>query len=142
MNSSKFTVGKLLALALGLWLAFTSFGEVLNYGRLTIALLIFWLGAIWLKQMLEQDGRLGNGWLLWGLNALLAIIPGLILLWYGLASPAQPSLTNGGQDICELQVGWCVSGSRAFAFFGGAALLAGLAWSAFTFSIEKRAHRH
>lgn len=137
MNSQLGSVGKWLAMIVAVWLAFTSFGNDLNYGRLTLALLIFWLGGVWLKQSLERNGRL-DGWLLWGANATIAIIPGLILLGYGLFSPAQPSLTNSGVDVCQLETGWCISGSRVFIFWGGALLLAGLAWSTFMFTIEKK----
>jgi hypothetical protein len=56
----------------------------------------------------------------------MALMPGLTLIWYGLAGPANPTLTRGGFDVCELAVGYCVSGTRAMAYFGGFFLLVGL----------------
>jgi hypothetical protein len=133
--------GKLLTFALGLWLVVSSQGAELDHTRLTVGLLILWVCALWLKQYLQTNGNLGQGWLSWAVSSVLAIIPGAILLWFGIFAPAQPSLTNSGVDVCQFQTGWCVSGTRTFIFWGGAVLLAGLAWSYFMFTIEKRAER-
>ena len=130
---------KLAVSALGIWLVASSFTPDLNYGRLVTGLLFLWVSTIWLKQYVELKRGRARGWLNWGITSLLAVIPGLILLWYGLLTPAQPSLTNSGIDVCALQTGWCVSGTRAFIFWGGIVFLAGLAWAFFTYSGEKKA---
>jgi hypothetical protein len=130
-----------LTFALGVWLVASSLAATPVYGRLTFGLLILWLSAIWLKQSLEQRYGALQGWPAWAVNAVLALIPGLILFSYGAFTPAQPSLTNSGIDVCQLSTGFCVSGSRTFVFFGGVLFLAGVAWSYFMFTIEKKARR-
>ncbi|MCW5873815.1 MAG: hypothetical protein KIS88_04140 [Anaerolineales bacterium] len=128
---------KLAVGALAVWLTLSSLGPSLNYRRLTLALLLLWLCVIWLKQYVEQARGSAGGWLGWGLNSLLAIIPGTILTWYSLFTPAVPSVNNMGVDICQYAVGWCVSGNRAVAPWGILALLAGVAWSYFAFTSKK-----
>jgi hypothetical protein len=129
---------KLFGFLIGLWLVISSFEAELNYGQLALGLLLLWACAFWAKGFWEANHGPVGGWPGWALSSLLAIIPGLILLAYGLLAPAQPSLTNSGLDVCALQTGWCVSGTRAFAFFGAAGLLAGLAWSYFLYTLEKK----
>jgi hypothetical protein len=124
--------------AAGIWLVISSQGTPTDYGQLTLGLLGLWLSAVWLKQYVQQTYGSARGWLGWAINALLAIVPGLILLWYSLFTPAQPSLTNSGVDVCAFQTGWCVSGNRALSFFSGFALLAGIVWAYFTFTIEQK----
>jgi hypothetical protein len=149
MNSRVATLIKIGVFAAGGLLIFSSVGSPLNYGRLTIGLLALWASAVWFKQSWQQSWleSLGNrptyeqGLFLWAINAFLITLPGLILLGYGVFSPASPSLTNSGVDICQFQVGYCVSGSRAFIFIGGLALLLGLVWAYFMFSVEKKANR-
>jgi hypothetical protein len=149
MNSRAVTLLKIGIFAAGGLLIFSSFGSPLNYGRLTIGLLALWLSAVWFKQSWQESwlANLRNrptyeqGLFLWAINALLIILPGLILLGYGVFSPASPSLTNSGVDICQFEVGYCVSGSRAFIFIGGLALLIGLVWAYFMFTVERSASR-
>ena len=141
MSKQSVVIGKLVVFVAAVGLVVSSFGPTLNYGRLAFGLSVLWVCALWLRQDLARRYGFGKGWLGWGINALLAIIPGLILLWYGWSAQAQPSLTNSGIDVCALQTGWCASGTRAFGFFGGAALLVGLVWSYFLFSIEKKSAR-
>jgi hypothetical protein len=128
----------LAAGAAGAWLVISSQGTATDYGQLTLGLLGLWLSAVWLKQYVEQARGSVNGWLGWAINTALAVIPGAILLWYSLFTPAEPSLTNSGVDVCEFQVGWCISGNRALSVLGGMLLLAGVGWSYFTFTIEQR----
>jgi hypothetical protein len=149
MNSRVATLLKIGTFAAGGLLVFSSLGSPLNYGRLTLGLLALWASAVWFKQSWQQSWleSLGNrpsyeqGLFLWAINSFLIILPGLILLGYGVFSPASPSLTNSGVEICQFQVGYCVSGSRAFIFIGGLALLLGLVWSYLMFTVEKKANR-
>lgn len=131
-------VPTVVAGAAGIWLVISSQGTPTDYGRLTLGLLGLWFCAVWLKQNAEHARRSVSGWFGWSINTILAVIPGSILLWYSLFTPAQPSLTNSGVDVCEFQVGWCISGNRALSFLGVMVLLAGIGWSYFTFTIEQK----
>jgi hypothetical protein len=118
----------------GLLLCATSFGELFNYARFIWGLFLLWPGLIWLrilKDVLVARVRpdwaaRDDAWRRLPFNIATALAPGQSLIWYGLAAPANPTLTRGGFDVCELAVGYCVSGTRAMAWFGGFALLIGL----------------
>ena len=113
-----------------LWLLATGLAGPPNHNRITLGLLLAWVAALFLRAIKDAQlptGRSANP--LWRapFSVLLALAPGLILLAYGLFAPAQPSLANSGVDVCAYEVGWCVSGTRAFIVFGGVALLIGIA---------------
>jgi hypothetical protein len=116
----------------GLLLCATSFGEPFNYARFTWGLFLLWPGLIWLRRLKDllvarvRPDSEDNAWRRLPFNIAMALMPGLTLIWYGLAAPANPTLTRGGFDVCELAVGYCVSGTRAIAYFGAFFWLVGL----------------
>lgn len=134
-SSRIWTVFIMSAITLGgLLLCATSFGEPFKFARFAWGLVLLWPGLIWLRMLkdawVERSApdwaARDNAWRRLPFNAAMALMPGLIFIWYGLAAPASPTLTRGGFDVCDLSVGYCVSGTRAVAWFGGFALLLGL----------------
>ena len=130
-GTGRWTVLVMGAITLGgLLLCATSFSSPFNYARFAWGLMLLWPGLIWLRMLKDalvaRNGGHDKAWRRLPFNAAMALMPGLVLLWYGLAAPADPTLTRGGFDVCELSVGYCVSGTRAGAYFGGFGLLLGL----------------
>lgn len=129
---------KLGITASAVWLILSALTSPVNYGRLTAGLLVLWLALILLRGLKDQlwsfqqtgpEYRRRRAYRRLPFSILLSIAPGAILLWYGIFAPAVPSRTRGGIDVCELQVGLCVSGTRAFIFWGIVVLIGGLIWA-------------
>ena len=125
----------ILGCGLGAWLVTTGSQEPIDYERTVWGGLFLWVTVLVARSWVRQLGATPNPdapnlsrrmWQRLPPNILLSLAPGAILLWYGLAAPQKPSYTRGGIDICDLQVGLCVSGTRAFIFFGIVLLVFGL----------------
>ena len=62
----------------------------------------------------------------WLCDLFFSLCPGAFLVWYGASAPQVPSYARGGMDVCDLEPGFCVSGTRAFIAFGIELLVIGL----------------
>jgi len=122
-------------LLLALWLAGTGLFPSLNHGRLTASVWVFWLAIILLRGLKDRiwpfleddpDALLRRAWMRLPLNVVLALLPGLSLLWFGLFAPNESSLTRGSVDVCTLETGLCISGPRATIIWGVLILVIGL----------------
>jgi hypothetical protein len=120
------TFGTICFLA-SLWLAVTGLLPALNHGRLTASAWVLWLAVILLRALKDRiwpftgadsAANLQRAWMRFPLNVVLAFMPGLSLLWFGIFAPDEPSLTQGGLDVCALETGLCISGPRAVIVWG------------------------
>ena len=117
--------------AFSAWAIVTGLSEPVSYGRITFGLLGAWSVLLWIWglvwQRLSAKGE-GRGLRRFGqfVDILFAIAPGTIVLVYSIFTPQIPSLTNGGMDICDLNVGPCISGTRATIPIGVILMVVGL----------------
>jgi len=108
----------------------------INHGRLTASVWFFWLGIIFIRALGDRlkpfnnngdiDQARQRAWMRLPLNVILALSPGLSLLWFSLFAPDTPSLTRGGIDVCELETGFCMSGPRAVIVWAFLVIIIGL----------------
>ena len=101
------------------WVFATSFGPELRYERLVWGMLAAWLVGVrvWADLRSRTSKMCGFIWA-WLCDLFFSLSPGAILVWYGASAPASPSYARGGMDVCDLEPGFCVSGTRAFVGFG------------------------
>lgn len=122
-----------LSTGLAVWWLLRGLSLPTNYGQVLAGLFASWLALVLLRAIKDDffptDASADQGrsafWRL-PLNILLSVSPGLFLLWFGIFAPASPSVTNSGVDVCQFEVGWCVSGTRSMMVFGAMALFVGL----------------
>jgi len=121
----------LLALAVfSAWALYTGSDPEIKYGQLTWGSLGAWatLVLLWLRvpKRIRRSERGAAAVASYVMRLLLCVAPGVILACYGWLAPPAPSYTQGGVDVCQLEVGYCVSGTRAFIFFGCWSVVIGL----------------
>jgi hypothetical protein len=113
------TVLGVSCLALAIWLAVTGVLVGLTHGRLTASVWALWLAIILLRGLKDRlwpaagDDTLQRAWMRLPLNIVLALMPGLSLVWFSLFAPNTPSITESGLDVCALETGLCLSGPRS-----------------------------
>lgn len=116
--------------AMSAWALYTGVTPDIKYGQLTWGALGAWAALLLLWLRVPQRVRKSkHGWtafVSYVVTLLLCVAPGIILASYGWLAPAVPSYTRGGVDVCDLEVGYCVSGTRAFIFLGGSSAVIGL----------------
>ncbi len=111
-------------LLVAFWLAGTGLFPALNHGRIVASLWLLWLAVIFLRGLKDRLWPPTNGdslqraWMRLPLNIILALLPGLSLVWFSLFAPNTPSVTQGSFDVCALETGLCVSGPRSVIIWG------------------------
>jgi FtsH-binding integral membrane protein len=109
---------------------YTGFTPEIKYGQLAWGALGAWstLVLLWLRvpRRVRKSEQGATVFVSYAVTLLLCVAPGVILACYGWLAAAVPSYTRGGVDVCELEVGYCVSGTRSFIFFGFWGVVIGL----------------
>ena len=111
------------------WALTTGWSPEVSYVQLAWGFFAVWvvLLRVWcaLRAVVMGSGGLIRRSCVHVLDTIVSLLPGSILVAYGWFAPAAPSITRGGMDVCDLEVGYCVSGTRAFIGFGVVALVFG-----------------
>lgn len=131
---SKMALTTYLAItAFAVWALMTGWSPEIHYERITWGLFAAWMMLLHLwfavrARVLGPGGVLRRPLVLL-IDILFSLLPGVFLFGYGWLAPAAPTLTRGGMDVCDLEVGYCVSGTRAFIGFGLVLLVFGSIFS-------------
>lgn len=108
------------------WALSTGWTPEIHYERVTWGMFAAWLVSVRIWSRLRGRAFQTCGFFCtWLGDLLFSLSPGGFLVWYGASAPQVPSYTRGGMDICDLEPGFCVSGTRAFIGFGIELLVVG-----------------
>lgn len=108
------------------WTLATGWVPEIHYERVTWGMFAAWIVSVRGWSRLRSRAVQSLGFLcMWLGDLFFSLAPGTFLVWYGASAPQVPSYTRGGMDVCDLQPGFCASGTRAFIGFGIELLVVG-----------------